>query len=450
MSHVLVVDIGKTNAKLALIETATLAETAFRLMPNRPRPGPPYPHADTEGLWSFILAGIRDLRRDGRIDAIVVAAHGAAAALVDAEGGLALPVLDYEHPGPDTLAAAYDAVRPPFAESGSPRLPLGLNLGAQLFWQARAFPDAFARAAAILTWPQYWAWRLCGVAAAEPTSLGCHTDLWSPAGGTFSSLARAQGWAALFPPLHAAGATLGPVTSTVAAATGLHPGVPVLCGLHDSNAALLPHLAAVPPPFAVVSTGTWVIAMAVGGRAVPLDPARDALVNVNAFGAPVPSARFMGGREWDIATEGRAATPTDADLAGVLARGVMLLPAVEPGSGPFQGRAAAWTSDPAALAAGERAGAVSFYLALTTAACLDAIGAEGPVIVEGPFARNAAYLRMLAAATARPVRPAAAASAGAGAAILAGATPPAAPAPAPAAPEPAMAAYAAAWRARVG
>jgi hypothetical protein len=37
--------------------------------------------------------------------------------------------------------------------------------------------------------------------------------------------------------------------------------------------------------------------MAVGGWAVKLGPARDTLIDVNAFGDPVPSARFMGGRE---------------------------------------------------------------------------------------------------------------------------------------------------------
>ena len=39
------------------------------------------------------------------------------------------------------------------------------------------------------------------------------------------------------------------------------------------------------------------IVMALGGRAVTLDADRDVLVNVNALGGPVPSARFMGGRE---------------------------------------------------------------------------------------------------------------------------------------------------------
>ena len=50
-----------------------------------------------------------------------------------------------------------------------------------------------------------------------------------------------------------------------------------------------------------------------------------------------------------------------------------------------------------------RNAALSFYLALMTAECLALTGAAGPVIVEGPFAANPAYCRMLAAATGRAV-----------------------------------------------
>ena len=40
--------------------------------------------------------------------------------------------------------------------------------------------------------------------------------------------------------------------------------------------------------------------MSLGGVLEKLDPARDCLVNVNALGDPVPSARFMGGREFSM------------------------------------------------------------------------------------------------------------------------------------------------------
>ncbi|WP_157019046.1 FGGY-family carbohydrate kinase [Mesorhizobium xinjiangense] len=429
--HVAVIDIGKTNAKLALVDLKRRTEIAAIRQPNRPRTQGPYPHHDVEALWSFVLDGLATLRRDHPIDAVSVTTHGATAALIDRQGDLVLPVLDYEHEGPDDLRADYEAIRPPFAETGSPRLPAGLNLGAQIFWLQQTFPDAFATAHAFLTYPQYWTYRLTGVVASEATSLGCHTDLWNPQSGDFSTLADAAGWRKLFPPLRRAGAVLGPVLPQIAARTGLDPATPVVCGIHDSNASLLPHLETRKPPFAVVSTGTWVVAMAVGSGKAVLDPARDTLINVNAHSDPVASARFMGGREFETVMKDAERRSNDADLEDTLSQSIMLLPSVQQGSGPFPDHAAEWLGEEPA--GGRRYVAASFYLALMTATCLDLIGADGAIVVEGPFAANAPYLSMLSAATGRPVAAQEEDGTGTsvGAALLAGrATPPAPPAPA--------------------
>jgi sugar (pentulose or hexulose) kinase len=400
--HVAVIDIGKTNAKVAIIGMDSLAEVAVRTRPNTVLSAAPYPQYDIDGLWTFILGALADLQHEHPIDAITATAHGAACALLDAGGQLALPVLDYEHDGPDALAADYDAMRPPFAQTGSPRLPGGLNLAAQLFWQQRRFPDAFRNVSAILMYPQYWSFRLSGVAANEVTSLGAHTDLWTPDKRDYSALVDQSGWRPLFAPLRSASDCLGPILPEIAARTGLRPDTRVYCGIHDSNASLLSHLIARQPPFAVVSTGTWVIAMSVGGRAAPLDPTRDTLINVNAFGDPVPSGRFMGGREHAILTEGLEEGCTGDDVAAVLAKRIFLLPSVQAGSGPFPQRKAEWICQDA-IRPGERRAATSFYLAMMTATCLELIGADGPIIADGPFARNDLYVRMLAAATARGV-----------------------------------------------
>ncbi|WP_420410149.1 FGGY-family carbohydrate kinase [Hoeflea sp.] len=402
---VAVIDIGKTNAKVALVDLADVRELAVRQTPNRVIDAPPYPHYDIEALWSFVIASLTELQSRHGIDCITVTTHGASAVLLDTDGELAAPVLDYEHEGPDRLSAEYDRVRPPFEETGSPRLPMGLNLGAQLYWQFAQFPEIRQRTARILTYPQYWAYRLSGVASAETTSLGCHTDLWNPYDKDFSSLVRKCGWARLMPPVHKAGDRLGTITNEIANLTGLSPATPVLCGIHDSNASLYPYLANRRAPFSVVSTGTWVICMAIGGRSVHLDPARDTLINVNAFGDAVPSARFMGGREFETLMSGHAERCTAEDMQAVAARQAMLLPAVENRSGPFQGCRHSWTVPEETLAPGERHAAVSFYLAMMTATCLDIVGADGETIVEGPFASNEAYCAMLSAATGRPVIP---------------------------------------------
>lgn len=449
--HVAVIDIGKTNAKLALVEGGGLREVAVVTRPNAVLPGPPYPHFDLEGHWRFVLEGLRAFHAAHGVDAISVTTHGAAAVLLDAGGGLAAPMLDYEHPGPDDLRDAYDALRPGFAETGSPRLPMGLNLGAQLHWLLETQAGLGGRLAHVLTYPQYWGFRLTGALATDVTSLGCHTDLWEPWQGRFSPLVERLGLAGRIAPPRRPDAVLGTLLPAVAAATGLARETPVACGIHDSNASLYPYRLGRQPPFAVVSTGTWVVAMAVGGAAPALDPSRDVLVNVDALGAPVPSARFMGGREYEILRAGSDARPTEAERRGVVDRGVMILPAVEPGSGPFPGRPMRWTG--VALTEGERLAALAFYLALMTDTCLSLVGARGPVVVEGPFARNPDYLALLASVCADGVAVATSSTGtAAGAALLClGAA--ASPATSPVAPPgeaTGLAAYGALWRELAG
>jgi len=405
-THIAVIDIGKTNAKLALVDRQSLTEIAVVTRPNAVLRGPPWPHFDTEGHWAFLLDALAGFHAGHRIDAISITTHGACAALLRADGALAAPVLDYEHTGPDTVAAEYDALRPGFDETGSPRLAHGLNLGAQLHWQFGVDPGLRQHVAQVVTWPQYWSHRLTGAVASDVTSVGCHTDLWNPYEGRFSSLVGRLGLQGRMARPMRPDQILGPILPAVAARTGLDPATPVACGIHDSNASLLPHLLCQTGPFALVSTGTWVVTMAVGGRAVALDPLRDTLMNVNALGDAVPSARFMGGREYEIVRAGRDLAASEVDMAAAIAEGVMLFPAVEPSSGPFRGRKMRWSHPEGAIAGNVRAAALSFYLALMTAECLTMTGAEGSVIVEGPFAVNTAYLSMLAAASGRPVMPA--------------------------------------------
>jgi len=404
-NHVAVIDIGKTNAKLALVDLDNMSELDVITRPNTVLQSGPWPHFDVEGHWQFILQGLADYHRRFGISAISVTTHGACAALLAEDGTLSAPILDYEVAGPDTLADDYDAIRPPFSETGSPRLALGLNLGAQLFWQFHVDPGLKTRTDTIVTYPQYWVHRLTGVAATDVTSLGCHTDLWNPTMGQFSSLVTKLDLTDKLAEPRRPTDILGPVLPEIATLTGLAPDTPVYCGIHDSNASLLPHVLSHKAPFSVVSTGTWVIAMSIGGHKVALDPNADTLINVNALGNAVPSARFMGGREYDIAL-GRTSCPdpTDADMLAVLNEKVMLLPAVVPESGPYRGRKERWVGPEPALGSPGRKAAVSFYLALVTFRCLKEIGHRGPIIVEGPFATNRAYLLMLSAVSKAPIK----------------------------------------------
>lgn len=360
-----VIDIGKTHAKVVLVGPDGV-ELQERRHKNIVAPALPYPHFPTETLFDFVIAALSDMA--SRVRAIVPVTHGACAALVDAHGNLALPVLDYEHNGPDQTRASYQP--PPFAETGSPPLPGGLNLGAQLHWLEDQYPKAMSRAVTLLMWPQWWAWRLSGIAAAEVTSLGCHTDLWCPAASAASSMAQARGWDRLLPPLRRADGVLGPILPDIAHATGLCAETQVLTGIHDSNASLLPYLDSA--PCGILSTGTWVVAMALGNTQTVLDPLRDMLVNVAMDGRAVPTARFMGGRERDRA-----------------------------------------------LARGESVDAIDTELGRRAAQRLSDIGARGPTYVEGPFAASAVFIKAMSHATGREVIPAQGAGTTRGAASLA-------------------------------
>ena len=313
---VAVFDIGKTNIKLVVFDRggAILAERSAPNAPLAPDATWPYLRLDTGRAWAFLIGALKDLGARFSIEAISIAAHGAAGVLVTDEGE-ALPAVDYEFDIDGDVAAEYDKVRPPFEETLSPNLPRGLNLGRQVYYLQRQFPTEFAGARAFLAYPQYWSWRLSGVPATEFTSVGSHTDLWRPKEGRLSSMVDKLGWRRLFPPMRKAWDTLGTLKPEIAAATGLAPNVRVVCGAHDSNASLVPHLMSRRDPFTVISTGTWVIIMAVGGKS-RLDPEADMLANVDVRGVPVPTARFMGGREFAILAGDTPADADEADVAG--------------------------------------------------------------------------------------------------------------------------------------
>ncbi|MFL5130188.1 MAG: FGGY-family carbohydrate kinase [Microvirga sp.] len=398
---VAVLDVGKTNVKAVIVDAGERREVAARTRPNRVLTDGSYPHFDVDGIFAFFLQSLKELNSEFEFDAVSITAHGASGALLSAEG-LALPILDYEFRYPADVEAAYDEIRPPFSETFSPRLPGGLNLGAQLHYQKAVFPEAFANAQAIVTYPQYWGWRLTGIAATEVTSLGCHTDLWRPKQGGFSSLVETLGIAGKLAPVRKPSDRLGYVTEEMSAKIGLARPVPLYCGIHDSNASLLPHLGQHEAPFAVVSTGTWVVIFAVGGDLDHLDSKRDTLANVDALGRAVPSARFMGGREFELLTKGQG-TATPEAIHRVLEERIVMTPSVVPGCGPFPDAEHRVVNASNTLNADETYVAASLYAALMTKACLDLTRAAGPIIVEGPFARNALYAEALSKAIGRSV-----------------------------------------------
>jgi sugar (pentulose or hexulose) kinase len=388
---VAVLDIGKTNVKLALFDDGQLL--CEKLAPNRILPGPPYPHEDVASAWEFFLDALREAASTHQISAIVPTAHGAAGALIG-ESEFAAPIMDYEFTGVEAIEPDYAGLRPPFSVSLSPKVPAGLNLGRQLAYQKWRCPDLFSKASHFVAYPQYWAWRLSGVAASEVTSLGAHTDLWVPRQGQVSSLAKALGVDLLLPPLRRAFDPLGPIKPGIAAVTGLAPETQVFCGIHDSNASLLPYLVSRQAPFTVLSTGTWVILMCVGLPLDQLDPRDDTLANVDALGRPTACGRFMGGREYAVIAGGGGNPDVEA-IDRVIASGAMALPCFSGQGGPYATTRGVIRGE---VAPHDRTALATLYCALISDLMLTRMGAtSGDLIVEGTFASNLPFCQTLGA-----------------------------------------------------
>ena len=403
-----VLDVGKTLTKLSLWgPSANLLARETR--PNQRVDAGPFVALDAGGIEAWAEGVLRDFAKRGRIAAIMPVAHGAALAVIK-NGALACPSPDYEEPVPAAIRADYDRDRDAFEATGSPALPDGLNAGVQLAWLESLYPGLLDGDATIVAWPQYWAWRLSGVAATEVTSLGCHSDLWRPLEAAPSQLARTRGWADRLAPLRAAGDVLGVVTPEWVERTGLPADAKVYCGLHDSNAALLAARAfseIADKESSVVSTGTWFVAMRSPERASDvkieaLPESRDCLVNIDAFGTPIPSARFMGGRECEILagvdTRRIDIKPDQPGLVeatpGVVASGMRALPTFTAGVGPFPEGHGRWINMPLDHAA--RRAATCLYLALMADTALELVGGGQRILVEGRFAEAQVFVRALA------------------------------------------------------
>ncbi len=400
-----VIDFGKTNLRLLVIDEAGVIHDRD-VAPNRPAAGPPYRHLDTQYVWQWLCGALTAMAARHKIAVIVPTAYGSTAALVTPQAELALPVMDYEAEPSPGICNAYAEIAPPYDEVYAPTNPAGLTLGRQLFWQQKSHPDDFARAIHLLFHPQYWAWRLSGVAATEITSLGAQTHLWDPVRRDFSSLVQARNWRHLFPPRRQAWDRLGAITPALATATGLPPDTGVLCGIHDSSANYLRYLAAGLDDFTLMSTGTWLIAFNTAQPITGLTGHGDTVVNTDCRGRALACSRFMAGREFaEIAgAEATQAATGLSHIAQLIAAGTMALPSFSDLGGPMPGTGGkGHIIGPIPENRHQRVALATLYCALMSVAAIEVIGSRNQIIIDGGLARNRLYAEIIAAL--RPNQP---------------------------------------------
>ncbi|MEO8683268.1 MAG: carbohydrate kinase [Devosia sp.] len=379
-------DLGKTNSKMFVFSAEGEIIWERRRKPSW-RDANGRRVLDDASLFDWICASLAEAAAGPGVAGVIVSGHGCTFALVD-ENGLVLPILDYEQDLPPAIAIDYAQVVPDFTETYSPDLPLGQTYGRHLYWMFREEPQAFARAKAILGYPQYWGWRFGGQMVGEYSYLGVHSQLWQPLRRDYSSLVDRFGWRPKMPEIVPAGSAIGAFKGLDSA----HP-VTIHNGIHDSNAALaLYHLGGV-QDFTLVSTGTWVVMLDASRPLSQLDPARDMLANVDIAGRPVTTIRFMGGKEYDLISRNWEGPVSAGAVQKAVDAGMFATPSWA-AAGPFpdsRGRIVGGDPD------GEvRAAVATLYTAMMTDLSLDLLGSTSTIILDGGLARSDLYCALLA------------------------------------------------------
>lgn len=255
------IDIGTSGGRCVVVdERGRLVAAASR--PWRYR-------AEGPGIAELDLA-----EASGAIAAAVRAAVGAAGGAVAAVGitsqrtGVVLLAGDgtplYAGPNADGrgvmegIALERDHGEAVYRQSG--RLPVMLYLPARLAWFRTHRPDAYERVRHALSFSDWLAWRLTGVAATEPTQ-AAEMLVWDLGAGTWSAdlCARLGVPPGLLPDVLPAGTPSGAVTAAAAETFGLPAGTPVVPAGADTQCAAL-GMGVVAPGDAAVVAGSTMIA----------------------------------------------------------------------------------------------------------------------------------------------------------------------------------------------
>ena len=402
--RVAVLDLGKTNIKVLVAdENGTPVEVLS--YPNAPDAFGPYLAIDLPRIEALVIDALAELGKRHNIRAIVGTAHGCGGVLVDDHGPV-LPAMDYEATPPDWLADAYHAVGPTYWEVFCSLSGGAMRPAQGLLWQEREFASAFSRAKHFLLTPQYFALRLGGRPVTEISSLAAQCHLWNPLKSEFSSIVKNKNWSRLFPAFARAGEVVGHLSLELAKRTGLAPDVEILAGAHDSNANFYRYKAAGLADYSVLSTGTWMIGF---NRGRPLEDFREdraMVANVDVDGEPIASTLTMTGREYQIL----AGEPPISDerayraAANLIAQGTFALPSFVDDSGPFIGTSGKGKIiGPAPVGDVEKGALAALYSAFVADLCLDVLGSTTPIVIDGGFATNPTFGKLLA--TLRPTQP---------------------------------------------
>jgi sugar (pentulose or hexulose) kinase len=361
-NYILTIDAGRTNLHMAVYKHTR----GSRLAPERVVDFPNIPNEvyvspttsllteridETFGAVKGAIAGL-PLEIRAQMGAIVIDSHGAAAHVLDKNGNpLFTQVYDHDVSGVrDAFSAACGDSVKLYLETGTPRLPLGINWLAQVAYLCNVFKEEMqSDAGQITSVAGYIASRLTGrKVGMDSTQLYNHSYAVNINSGSLSSAAQAiqQIWDVDVANL------IGKVRKNSYEPVGvvgkdnpykLAPGCKVISVAHDTS--LVAEFARMAGFRSFNSSGTWSCLIAPGRTAKLRKHMQqwDYTVNADVYGEHLPTVMFRGGQMFDgyMALGGakaKAVKSLNPDQFNIVLRSsdIFALPAFMNGAGPYK------------------------------------------------------------------------------------------------------------------
>ena len=381
----IVLDIGKTNVNLTFVDSSNNETIKFFKTKQKNI----YRHGikilNSNSIFEWALKKITYIGRKHNLDKFVCTAHGTSIALISYDDKELLACTDYEYKF-DKLFNNYKKIAPKFSESFSPFLENGLNIGQQIYYLYKRKQKLIKETKYILNYPQYIVWKLTSGFSSEISYVGCHTHLWDFKRNKLSSFVKKIKLEKKFPKIRKAWDTIGQRKIG-------ESNLKIINGIHDSNASYLYFKNSDIKNFTLVSTGTWYIIFNQKTPLKNLNPSLDMLANIDVFGKPVPTMRFMGGREYDHLMGVFKISNKTRAIKNFSFHDYLIYPSYASGGGFSINKINIYFYE--GLNKGQIYYLICLYISFVINFCLNQMKSSNTIILDGPITKNITIMKIL-------------------------------------------------------
>jgi len=227
----IVLDIGKTNVKLVFLDEKGQFFKEIKTKQTLKFYKKKISYLNSEKIIKWLLLNLNKFSTVYNFKKFVCTTHGATVAFINQNDQEIIASTDYEYKY-DKFSKDFQNLAPSFKTSLTPHLEGGLNIGQQIYYLDRIFPEIIRNTKFILSYPQYITWKLTGNYSSEISYIGCHSFLWNFKKNNYSSLVNKLKIAKKFPKINKAWEKIGDLFIK-------DSKINVLNGIHDSNASYL-------------------------------------------------------------------------------------------------------------------------------------------------------------------------------------------------------------------